>query len=298
MTNTCSFDECELEVLAKDLCARHYKQYRKQFLPACSIEGCKAEVRNLTHQLCATHNAQRRARQDGVTCTHPDGCNRPQASKALCSKHYRRLTDSKKPICTVDDCERVQRTSGLCSAHYNLSRRESGSPCSVEGCVRPLYALDVCNMHYQRLKSSGDLGPAENIRLDGLTISERFSFYVLKGDQCWEWQGRRSNGYGEFDLSGGPVKKILAHRMSFAIAHGMAPSDLPTGLHVHHKCANRGCVRPDHLVLSTARENVAEMFARKSYVSAIRMAIGVIESYNPLDRNLAVLRKTIETEEE
>jgi hypothetical protein len=73
---------------------------------------------------------------------------------------------------------------------------------------------------------------------------------------CWVWTGYRNRGgYGVVKQRG---KQLLAHRLSWVLAHG----DLPPSLHVLHRCDNRACVRPDHLFLGSNRDNVADRIAK------------------------------------
>lgn len=60
-------------------------------------------------------------------------------------------------------------------------------------------------------------------------------------------------------------RNYLAHRLVYEGVYG----DLPKGSHVHHKCANRYCVNPDHLQRASAAENTLEMIARRDYEAQI-----------------------------
>ena len=69
---------------------------------------------------------------------------------------------------------------------------------------------------------------------------------------CWEWTAYRdANGYGRFNLSGGPD---WAHR----VAYRMFVSLPPAGIELHHECHNPACVNPGHLRAVTAQEHGAK----------------------------------------
>lgn len=92
-----------------------------------------------------------------------------------------------------------------------------------------------------------------------LKIASDFWDYVQKlpADGCWEWQRScGSHGYGQFYLVRG--KPLAAHRFSWQMTYG----PIPAGLHVLHRCDNKRCVRPDHLFLGTARDNIRDCVAK------------------------------------
>ncbi len=72
---------------------------------------------------------------------------------------------------------------------------------------------------------------------------------------CWLWMyGTAKAGYGCCTYLG----EVGAHRVSYVIHIG----PIPSGQHVLHKCDVPQCVNPDHLVLGTNADNMADM-ARK-----------------------------------
>lgn len=79
----------------------------------------------------------------------------------------------------------------------------------------------------------------------------------IKGDNdCWNWiAGRTSSGYGSFGFNGTGVP---AHRMVFLLTQ----TEIPKGLEVNHKCNNYLCCNPNHLELTTHKENIQYMHAQ------------------------------------
>lgn len=92
---------------------------------------------------------------------------------------------------------------------------------------------------------------------------EKFWQSVDRGDHCWVFRKRpyHAAGYRCVMVDG---KKIGAHRYSWLITHGQ----LPSNLYVCHKCDNPGCVRPSHLFLGTAKDNMQDA-KRKGRIGGI-----------------------------
>lgn len=83
-------------------------------------------------------------------------------------------------------------------------------------------------------------------------------------DDCWNWTGATYPvGYGKICVLG---KSRGAHRVSLWLAGGI---DLESELYVLHSCDNRLCVNPAHLRPGTAKENIADGYARGRMVSQI-----------------------------
>lgn len=96
-----------------------------------------------------------------------------------------------------------------------------------------------------------------------MPISERFWRRVEQDtDGCWEWQGVISRfGYGLLRIGS---KWARVHRISWEIHFGQ----IPEGIFVCHHCDNRKCVRPDHLFLGTAQDNIRDMVSKKRDVNS------------------------------
>lgn len=89
----------------------------------------------------------------------------------------------------------------------------------------------------------------------------RFWSKVQKGPACWIWAAarhRRGDGndlYGQVYYKGRPRR---AHIVAWALAYGELPDVSIGGLAVCHRCDTPLCVRPDHLFLGTAKDNMQD----------------------------------------
>jgi hypothetical protein len=122
-------------------------------------------------------------------------------------------------------------------------------PCQIDGCDQPTEARGWCHRHYSYWKLNGRPEPIRQ------PDEERFWSQVKKGAGCWEWQGSlNDNGYGMFQYQG---RRERAHRVSYLWANGKWP--MPAG---RHTCDNPPCVRPDHIVEGTAKQNARDKVER------------------------------------
>lgn len=63
---------------------------------------------------------------------------------------------------------------------------------------------------------------------------------IRKTRKCWHWTGGTWDGYGIVKWQ---RKQWRAHRLVYTILVG----PIPEGMHLHHRCLNKVCVRPTHL---------------------------------------------------
>lgn len=73
----------------------------------------------------------------------------------------------------------------------------------------------------------------------------------LHDNGCMTKVGKSLDTYGFMHASG---RTIGAHRIVFCLAHHLTLPQIK-GLHVHHRCANPGCINPAHLMLMRGRDH-------------------------------------------
>jgi len=89
-------------------------------------------------------------------------------------------------------------------------------------------------------------------------IAERFWEKVDTSGECWLWRASMtSDGYGAFQSNG--RTQVRAHRMALMLTLGM----FDQRMQVLHHCDNPQCVRPEHLYLGTALENMRDRSRRR-----------------------------------
>lgn len=129
--------------------------------------------------------------------------------------------------------------------------------CSVPDCERPSFGKGFCTMHYQRHKRGIAVGGAERLIATTEQHNAALNDALSAGDACVIWPfGKDTFGYGCVTHNG---KKDRTNRTQWERANGQT---VPKGMVVRHTCDNPSCINPNHLIIGTQAENIADQAAR------------------------------------
>ena len=96
------------------------------------------------------------------------------------------------------------------------------------------------------------------------TFSDLFDQIERAESGCWLWIGYKNRfGYGQVcRMIDGKAKLLTVHRLFYRQYKG----EIPDGLQVRHTCDMRNCCNPEHMLLGTQADNMADMKARGRHI--------------------------------
>ncbi len=112
-----------------------------------------------------------------------------------------------------------------------------------------------CEMHYYRKRRNGSYELSNHQKV----FSKKITFKENENG-CFEITSHKpnSNGYSLIRKYG---KRTSIHRFIYEQCFG----EIPLGLVVRHKCDNKSCINPEHLLIGTRQDNVNDAIERNRY---------------------------------
>jgi hypothetical protein len=244
------------------------------------------------------------------TCARA-GCGRPfevrySSTRVFCGRRcYYRDAGTVTRCCAFEGCGRVfaivpSESRQFCSRDCVAASRVGSGP------GRATWICEICGSEFVANRGGGqptcsyECGARYRISrkpLDPNSLAQIVAYRDVDGMRkwltartervsgCWVWQGFKTpSGYAQAG------QNRAVHRVVYQVIHG----HIPTGDHIHHKCANRACVNPDHLELTTVRQNVGEMLSRQAYIARLSEADEIYAALLDSGVDLGDLRGRIE----
>jgi hypothetical protein len=131
--------------------------------------------------------------------------------------------------------------------------------CKYNDCQNKAVGWGYCQKHYRRFMKYGS---PESTKYTQEPMEIRFWRFVDKklDHECWYWIGNKNTkGYGQFSVGAKAQGSEGAHRISWKLHN---QQDIPSKMHIMHKCDNPSCVNPNHLTIGTAKDNTQDMIQK------------------------------------
>lgn len=144
--------------------------------------------------------------------------------------------------------------------------------CKTPNCVGQIYVKShgLCAKCYNKARYHGKIEVKGQSTMP-TTLRLWANIAIKNPSECWEWIGQsKTAGYGTI-YDSVSRKRLLAHRVAWIDSYGPIPDgEGAHGTVVLHKCDNRLCCNPAHLMLGTQADNVRDMDRKGRRVSSVR----------------------------
>ena len=87
-------------------------------------------------------------------------------------------------------------------------------------------------------------------------------------DECWEYQGATSQGYGYMRYK--KINEKWTMKRTHVVSYEIHNGDIPKGFCVLHSCDNRLCCNPKHLWIGTKKDNAVDMSKKNRWRNQYR----------------------------
>lgn len=149
-------------------------------------------------------------------------------------------------------------------------------PCLFDGCGKPSRnrgKAGYCNGHRSQRGRGQELRPLGSYTTEDM-LRAKLKRKAPEDPEtgCWVWTGGVSTkGYPS-------VRHANVRHRTHRLAYQLWVEPLDEALVVHHVCANRLCINPNHLQAVTAQDNTAEMLERHKYQTEIAELRALLEA--------------------
>lgn len=149
------------------------------------------------------------------------------------------------------------------------------------------YTCPVCDKVFTAIKSSYRVCCSRACTEENKKGRDRFWSRVAKSTDHWKWLGAcTASGYGHLKIDG---VQVSVHRYSWELHYG----PIPEGLFVCHKCDVRNCLRPDHLFLGTAKDNMQDALRKGKLNHGTKLNIDKVRAIRVLIEHGGMTNKEI-----
>ena len=150
---------------------------------------------------------------------------------------------------------------------------EKSFVCLIDGCDKIQSVRALCQNHYQFYRKRGILPSTSNTPKRKPNISVPYS----PGNECILWPGvKNKDGYGITRVPGSRKTSLMTRNLlSWKLGRPLLPTEV-----TRHTCDTPACIRPEHLIVGSAKDNTRDMIERGRHGNGFRKRMSWHLSYS------------------